>query len=172
MARSLTSVESYFAAKRTRSYEKVYKASKVEAARMYTELSRWKEWQERYDPEGMLDIYEEAGIFDKIEESRRAVGAIREKTRTRKKHALARNVAAQQYTEAVTEEDKAKYKAEYLEAVERVNGVEDEQFGLLGRVTRNYCLIAETVLSLGGGNPEAPDAERDPFEEYEYAPGA
>lgn len=172
MARSLTSVESYFAAKRTRNYERVYKASKVEAARMYTELSRWKDWQERYDPEGMLDLYEEAGIFDKIEESRRAVGAIREKTRTRKKHALVRNVAAQQFSEAVTDEEKAKYKAEYLEAVERVNGVEDEQFGLLGRVTRNYCLIAETVLSLGGGNPEAPDEERDPFEEYEYEPGA
>jgi hypothetical protein len=173
MARGVTTIDQYFAAKRTRDWDKVYKASKVEAARMLTELQKWAEWQERYDPEGMLDEYTDARIFDKIEETRLAVGRIREKNRKHGKLELARNMEWQKYLKAsegkdLTPEQQDELKAPWRASVEEINALEDEQFGLIGRVTRNYCQIAGVIMTLGGGNPNLSPEEVDPFAEYEY----
>lgn len=181
----------------SRNWEDVYKALKREATARVTQMTKWRKWQEEKDAEGMLDEYEEAGVFARIEESRLLNVKIQDWTRHRtaaidkivglsgsiefmtaqinatliKLPSVEDGLEIDRLTQAI-EEAKEKIKgweAEIRSHEARIEEVEAFQWDCARQIIKNFCKVHETIIALGGGNPDIENEEdRDAFEEYEY----
>jgi hypothetical protein len=174
MARTITKVDAYLDARRTRDWELIYKATKTEASRMVTELQKWENRQKATDYEWMVETYTDAGVFEAIHKASTYVWRIRNRNRNWSTEVGARNLAEALYMKAVQEGQPQDvldgFKQQHADAKERLDEIEDEQFALARRVTKIYCGVGKTVVSLGGANPYnmAEDDEDDPSREFNY----
>jgi hypothetical protein len=181
----------------SRNWETSHGAVKKEATSRVSQMLKWQAWQENEDAEGMLSTYSDEGVLDLINEARLLVGRIHDRTRnwTAAKNKIIGLRGSIEFMQAQivatyaklpdiedqTEIDRLKnaiaeaegkilaWEAEIPEWEAKMDAVESFQWECARKVTKNFCKVHNTIIALGGGNPDVENEdERDAFEEYEY----